>query len=178
MTLAIAVLIGALQAGVPDAFAVRCDLQGTYDEMASAMITAQSAADIDMYHDTFYASDWVFTDIRNQRHEWPDIRRAQVDALQAPAPDTLRFPIQKLSSTGSSVTALVHVVTVRTVTDVDGKYGAPGKVHTIAETTPMRDTWIRVGNLWRLQARQQVGPTQQRVDRLPHDLKSPRCPTQ
>jgi hypothetical protein len=178
MTLVIAVLIGALQTGtLPDGFVVRCDLQAIYDEMASTTVASRSPADIDMFHSVFYTQDWAFVDADHQRHEWTEVRRQQIDALQQPALEMFRMAIQTLTQTTNGAAALVHVITVRRFTDVDGKYGKPGLVHTIAEITTMRDTWMQAGSLWRLQLREQLAAPQQLIDKLPPDIESPRCPT-
>jgi len=178
MILAIAVLIGALQtAAPPDAFLVRCDLQSTYDEMASTTAASRSPDDIDMFHSVFYAPDWAFIDVDHHRHDWTEMRRQQIEALHEAAPEMFRLAIQTISVTPGGAIAVVNVITVRKITDTDGKYGKPGLVHTIAEITSMRDTWAQVDSLWRIQLREQLGPPQQLIDKLPPDIEKPRCPT-
>ena len=178
MTLVVLALIGALQTSASsDAFLARCDLQGLYDEMASAAIASKSARDIDMFHDVFYDASWAFIDAQKQRHDWSEMRQRRIDELQQPLPETIRLAIDSVTTTPTGATALVHLITVRRVTDADGRYGRPGLVHTIAETTPVRDTWIRSGSAWRLRLREQLGAPAVLIDKLPAEIENPRCPT-
>jgi hypothetical protein len=51
-----------------------------------------------------------------------------------------------------------------------------GLTHTIAEVTPMRDSWIKDGAVWKLQSRVQLAAPTVFVDKLPPDIENPPCP--
>ena len=176
LTVLILTLFGFLQVQNPETFSVRCDLQGMYDEIAQATLESHSTDQIDMYHQVFYTPDWAFVDADGHRHDWPELRRQAVDALNQPGPTTLRSAILEISVTAESASALIHLISVKTIVDTEGKYGHPGLTHTLADVTPMRDTWIKNGVTWRLRLREQIGATRVLVDKMPPEIDSPRCP--
>ncbi len=177
MNILIFAMVGILQATPQDLFSMRCDLQGVYDEIAQATLSSRTAKDIDMFHDVFYAPNWVFVDSNGQRHVWNELREQAIGAASQQTFTTMRQMIQEVTPVADGATALVNFITVKTVTDNDGKYGRPGLTHTIAEVTPMRDTWMKTGVTWKLQSRVQLGAPKVFIDKMPPDIENPRCPS-
>jgi hypothetical protein len=149
----------------PAAFEVQMALQGLYDEISQAMLAFESASDVDLFHDVLCTPDWVFVDATGQKQTWPQARERAIRALSAPTPDAMIQPIQKLSLIPDGATVVVKVTTVRTIVDTDGRYGRPGKSHTLTETTVYRDGWVRTADAWKLKSREQIGGPTVSVDK-------------
>ena len=159
------VAFGLLQAASPDTFAVQADIQGRYAEISQATLQFATEQDVDDFHDVMYTSDWAVTDVAGQRHEWAQLRAEALQALTAPRLDAMVQSIQTFSLTPSGATAVVNVTTVRTVIDAEGRYGPKDATHRLNETTSYRDTWVRVGDGWRLKAREQLALHKVQVDK-------------
>jgi hypothetical protein len=155
--------------GTPvDLFTVRADLQGLYDEISQATLQFESAHDVDQFHEVLYMPDWQFVDAKGIKHQWSELRGDAIKAIDPRPVDSMMQTIQKLSLAGDSATAIVTLMTVRTIVDSDGRYGAKGATHTLTETTQYRDVWISVDGGWKMKSRQQVGEPRTLVDKSPY----------
>jgi hypothetical protein len=160
LTLAVA------QPATHDAFSVRTDLQGLYDEISQTTLQFETPDDVDALHDVLYTSDWTFTDSSGQRHDWAEVRQQSIQRLVDDRPEWITATIQKVSLTPTGASVVVNVTTARTILDEAGQYGRKGASHTITETTVFRDEWTETGPNWRWTARQQLGQPKVVVDRL------------
>jgi hypothetical protein len=167
MTVVLLLLLAGLQSGSPDPFDVQSDLQGIYDELSQAAMQFATPADIDSFHNVFYAPDWVFIDAAGQRHSWTEMREHDVQALSGPRADSIQQPIRKLSLVPDGATVTTNVTTVRTIVDEEGRYGRKGATHTLTESTVFRDAWVKSGESWKLKSREQVGKPTVSVDHSP-----------
>ncbi len=177
MNVLTAAMLMVLQAGPQSIFSIHCDLQGLYDEMSQATLTSRSAGDVDMFHEVFYTPDWTFVDTEGQRHSWAELRQQAIDALTTRPFTGMHQVIHELTPRADSATVTVNVITVKKITDSEGRYGRAGLAHTIYEITPFRDTWLRAADSWKLQMREQVGSPRTLVDQTPSDLENPRWPS-
>jgi hypothetical protein len=153
-------LLLALAVVRPDdqsAFSVQAELQGLYEEISQATLQFVTGDDIDQFHEVLYTPEWVFIDATGKRSPWSQVREEQIQALTAPPFDWMNQAVQKVSLTSGGATAVVSVTTVRTIVDTEGKYGQKGSSHTLAQTTPFRDVWIKMGDTWKMQSREQIG---------------------
>jgi len=158
-----------LAQGTPvDTFAIRADLQGLYDEISQATMQFENAHDVDQFHEVLYTQNWEFVDAKGNKRQWSDLRADAIRALDAPPVDSMIQTIQKLSLAGDTATSLVNLVTVWTIVDRDGQYGAKGASHTLTETTQFRDVWISVDGAWKMKSRQQIGEPKVLVDKSPY----------
>jgi ketosteroid isomerase-like protein len=157
--------LGLSQPNTADLVSIQADLQGLYDEISQASLQFLTETDIDDFHDVMYTPDWVFVDAAGQEHTWAQQREQAVQALTAPHHDPIVQSIQKLTLVPGGASILVNVTTVRTIVDDLGRYGAKGASHTLTETTPFRDTWIRDVDRWKVKSRQQVGQPKAVVDK-------------
>jgi hypothetical protein len=170
-----ALALGLLQAASPDAFSVQADLQGRYDEISQASLQFVNDTDIDDFHDVMYTSDWSVTDIEGRVEDWSQLRAQAVQALSAPRLDAIIQLLQRLALVPGGAIADVTRTTVRTVVDVEGRYGREkGATHTLNETTSYRDTWVIVGGAWKLKARRQLTLPRVRVDQPEYEPESTR----
>jgi hypothetical protein len=85
------------------------------------------------------------------------VRALAIQALSAPHPDAITQPIQKLDLAPDGATAVVNMIVVKSIVDHEGRYGRRDASHTLTETTPFRDHWVRVADAWRLKSREQMG---------------------
>jgi hypothetical protein len=137
----------------PSTFDVQTELQGLYDEISQATLQFVTESDVDLFHDVLYTPDWVFVDATGQKYTWPQMREREVQALSAPPLSSMNQTIQTLSLTP------------------DGRYGRQGVRHTLTETTPFRDTWVKAppdndnNEKWKLKSRQQIGRPTVAVDK-------------
>jgi len=165
LTAALLVAFGLLTPQSDAVFAAQTELQGLYDEISAASQQFATADDIDQFHSVFYTPDWVFVDGSGQKETWQQARVRAIQALTAPPMDSMGQPIQKLTLLPDGATVTVNVVTVRTVVDAEGRYGRAGGTHTLTETTPFRDRWVRSGDKWMLKSREQIGKPIVAVDK-------------
>jgi hypothetical protein len=149
----------------PDPFLVQADIQGLYAEISQASLQFLTEADVDDFHDILYTPDWTVTDAMGRQHTWMELRAQALEALQAPHRDPIVQSIQKLTLAPGTASALVNVTIVHNITDTEGKYGKKGDAHTLTETTTFRDTWVAMGDRWKMKARQQVGQPRVVVDK-------------
>jgi len=149
----------------PDPFLVQAAIQGLYAEISQASLQFLTEADVDDFHDILYTPDWTVTDTMGRQHTWMELRAQAIEALQAPHRDPIVQSIQKLTLAPGTASALVNVTIVRSITDTEGKYGKKGDPHTLTETTTFRDTWVSVGDRWKMKGRQQVGQPRVAVDK-------------
>jgi hypothetical protein len=156
---------GQHQGPPPDAFDVRTELQGLYDEISQATLQFMTESDIDLLHDALYTPDWVFVNETGGKQTWSQMRGLAVHALSEPRPDSMIQAIQKVSLGPDDATVVVDMTTVRTIVDDKGRYGRPGASHTLAETTVLRDSWIRIADEWKLKSREQIGKPTASVDK-------------
>ena|ERR1700722_8575390 len=160
MNLAMLVLTLAL-AAPPDLFLVQTDLQGLYDELSQASLQFVTPADADQFHEVLFTPDWTFVDAAGQSHTWPEMRD---QILHAPPVTAATQPIQKVTLQPGGATVTVNEIRTRPFVDADGKYGKKGASHMMTTTTPFRDTWVQIGEQWKLKSRQQIGQPKQQVD--------------
>ena len=146
-------------------FNVSAELQGLYVEISQATLQFVTESDIDLFHDVLYTPDWVFVDATGQKHTWSQEREREVQALSAPPLITMNQSIRTVSLTPDGATAVVNLTTVRTIVDAEGRYGRQGVSHTLTETTPFRDTWVKVSDSWKLKSREQIGRPTVSVDK-------------
>ena len=152
------------------------DLQAMYDEITETTLSATSAEDFDNFHAVFFTSDWTFTDRQGVHHTWSELHDAAIhDWLNQPA-DSMRDVIRRADLRDASAVTDVSSIVIRVVVDADGKYGARGASHRIAESTPMRDHWVLGETGWKVQAREQMGETKLFVDKLPPEMENPKGP--
>ncbi|MBZ5559431.1 MAG: hypothetical protein LAO77_19340 [Acidobacteriia bacterium] len=177
MNLLVFAMLGMLQTTPQNMFSIKCDLQGLYDEIAQATLSARSAKDVDLFHDVFYTSGWLFVDGEGKRLSWTELRDQTIETSMRQKFTSMRQVMQDVTLNPDGATVLINYITVRTIVDNDGKYGPIGATHTIAEVIPMRDTWIKTAVSWKLQLREQLGGPRTFVDKLPPDFENPRCPT-
>ena len=149
----------------PDTFDVQAELQGLYDEISQATLQFATESDVDMFHDVLYTPDWVFVDSTGHAQTWKAVRPDAIKALSAPPLDSMRQPIQKLSLAPDGATVVVNVTTAHTIVDTEGRYGRQGATHTLTETTPFRDRWVRDADDWKLTSREQIGRPTVSVDK-------------
>jgi hypothetical protein len=176
MQIVVLALAVALQAAPQDRYTVGGDLQAMYDELTQTMLSSVTPEDVDDFHTVFYTPDWTFTDRSGARHTWADLRENAVRTAGEQPYENARDVIRRISMRGDSEIAEVSSITVRMIPDADGKYGARGATHTIAEATPMRDTWLRTPTGWKLQAREQIGDPRTFVDKVPPEMDNPKPP--
>ncbi len=93
------------------------------------------------------------------------MRQDAVRALSEPRLESMTQTIVKLSVDPGGATVVVNLSTVRTVVDHEGRYGRPGASHTLTNTTPFRDRWIKVSDEWKLTSREQIGRASESVDK-------------
>jgi len=154
-----------------EAFNVGGELQGLYEEISQATLQFVTESDVDLFHDVLYTPDWVFVDATGQKYTWPQMREREVQALSAPPLSSMNQTIQTLSLTPDGATVVVNLTTVRTIVDAEGRYGRQGVRHTLTETTPFRDTWVKAppdndnNEKWKLKSRQQIGRPTVAVDK-------------
>jgi len=159
----------AAQQPPQDIFAVQIDLQGLYDEISQTMLQNMNETDIDQMHDVLFTADWVFVDASGHQHPWSEMRARELQALKAPRVDWIAQPIQKVTTNGpGSASAIVNFTTLRAFADDEGKYGRKGASHTVTEITVYRDTWVKMGDEWRLKSREQVGQPKTFIDKSPY----------
>jgi hypothetical protein len=157
IALALTLALGA----PPDLFSIQTDLQGLYDEISQAVLQFATTEDADQFYQVLYTPDWAFVDAAGQRHTWPEVR----DQIMRAAPvDSTEQPIQKLSLVPGGAVTVVKASTTHAIVDNEGRYGKRGESHTLAETTTYRDTWLQVGDQWKLKLREQIGPPRVHVD--------------
>jgi hypothetical protein len=176
MPLITLVLAAALQATPQDRYTVAGDLQAMYDELTQTTLSALTPEEVDDYHSVFFTPDWTFTDRAGVHHTWPEMRDQAIRTAAAQPFENARDVIRKMFVKGDRDVAEVTSITVRNITDSEGKYGSRGATHTIAEATPMRDSWVRTPTGWKLQSREQVGEPKVFVDKLPPEMDNPRAP--
>jgi hypothetical protein len=157
IALALTVALGA----PPDLFSVQTDLQGLYDEISQAVLQFATTQDADQFYEVIYTPDWALVDASGQRHTWPDVRE---QIMQAAPVESTAQPIQKLALVPGGAVATVKASTTRAFVDSDGRYGKRGESHTLDETITYRDTWVQVGDQWKLKLREQIGPPKVQVD--------------
>ncbi len=170
------VLAAALQAAPQNRYAVAGDLQAMYDELTQTTLSAVTPQDVEDFHSVFYTPDWTFTDRAGVHHTWAEMRDQSGRTAAGRPFEDARDVIQKISVKGSNDIADVSSIRLQTITDTEGKYGARGAMHRIAEATPMRDTWVHPATGGTLQSREQVGDPKLFVDRLPPEMNNPRAP--
>lgn len=137
-----ALFLWALLSLKSSAFTAQITLQPLYDEAAQAALQFSTPQDVDDYHSVRCTPDWTFVDAQGQRHAWNDMRASSIAALENPH-DWLFARIQKvLSVKADNVVVLVDETAVK---------------NTVGETTSYRDTWVKAGDTWKLQTREQVG---------------------
>jgi hypothetical protein len=83
-------MLSASPAEPQDKFALRCDVQAWYDEVAQMALLSKSASDIDTIHSVFDTDDVSFVDADGHRHDWMDMRAHAVQALEEPPADQIR----------------------------------------------------------------------------------------
>ena len=147
--------------GPPDLFEVQTELQGLYDEISQAVLQFESPEDADQFHTVLYTPDWVFVDASGQTHTWPQMRDQVLNATPVQAATQ---PIQKLSLVPGGAVATVNEIRTRASVDEEGKYGRKGAPHSLTETTAFKDTWVQIGDQWKLKSRMQLGPPKVQVD--------------
>jgi hypothetical protein len=148
-------------AAPPDLFSIQADLQGLYDEVSQASLQFETLEDANQFHEVLYTPDWVFVDASGQSHTWPQLRD---QVLHAPPVTAATQPIQRLSLVPGGAVTTVNEVRTRAIVDEAGRYGRKGAPHMLTETTAFKDTWIQVGDQWKLKSRQQLGPPKVQVD--------------
>jgi len=161
----VVLLAVALQVPSQDAFQIRTDIQGLYDEMAQATLQFDSPLDIDEFHSVLLTPNWTVVDDKGVRHPWSELRDKEIAELNQPRPDSIKHIIQKVSLAQNAATVTVVVETVRTITDTAGKYGRAGATHVLTEDVPYRDSWVYTDAKWRLNLREQVGSPKLWVDK-------------
>jgi hypothetical protein len=161
LLVAVALLIPAVSA---DTFEVQAELQGLYDEISQATLQFTTQSEIDQFHEVLYTPDWAFTDAAGHTRTWADVRQEAFRAL-SPRVDSMTQPIRSISVDASGATVVVNLVTVRTLVDQEGRYGRSGDTHTLTNTTPFRDRWIKSSGEWKLKSRQQIGDPSELVDK-------------
>ncbi len=134
------VLIAGLLLGSQTTAFVQTELQGLYGEISQTRAQAAGATttanDIDALHDTLFTQDWTFVDKSGHTQTWMDLRQKEIDtASQPPAHEVLYQPIKKLSLSSDGCTA--------TVTVPDNK-------------TTYEDTWVKVGESWKMKTRREL----------------------
>jgi hypothetical protein len=145
----------------PDLFSIQTDLQGLYDEISQAVLQFATVQDADQFYEVLYAPDWAFVDAAGQRHGWPEMR----DQIMHAGPvESTEQPIQKLTLVPGGAVTTVKASTARAIVDTEGRYGKPGESHTLDETITYRDTWVQLGDQWKLKLREQIGPPRLHVD--------------
>jgi ketosteroid isomerase-like protein len=162
LLVAVALLIPA---AATDTFEVQAELQGLYDEISQATLQFTTQSELDQFHAVLYTPDWAFTDASGHARSWADVREEAFRALSAPRVDSMTQPIRSLSVDGNGATVVVNLVTVRTLVDSEGRYGHAGDTHTLTDTTPFRDRWIKVSGSWKVKSRQQIGGPTETVDK-------------
>ena len=177
MHLVVSTLFSALLGLVaPDHIVIAGDLQAMYDEIAQAELAAQTADDVDDFHAVSCTTDWSITEADGARRSWAEVRGEIVRDAETQPYSFMREIIHRVSAQGDEATTEVHAITVQSMVDTDGKYGAAGAHHTIAVVTPMRDHWIRMETGWKQQSREQVGAAKTYVDKLPDEVDNPKTP--
>jgi hypothetical protein len=166
MTQALLLAAALFVPGTPaDNFVVQAELQGLYDEISQATLQFTTADDIDEFHEVLFTANWVFTDPAGHKRTWPEIRQEAVRALSEPRLDSMTQTIVKLSVDPGGATVVVNLSTARTIVDHEGRYGRPDATHTLTNTTPFRDRWIRASDEWKLTSREQIGRASESVDK-------------
>ncbi|HEY2150529.1 MAG TPA: hypothetical protein VGH34_06970 [Vicinamibacterales bacterium] len=157
IALALTLALGA----PPDLFSIQTDLQGLYDEISQAVLQFATTQDADQFYQVLYTPDWAFVDAAGQRHAWPEMR----DQIMHAGPvESTEQPIQKLALVPGGAVTTVKASTTRAIVDTEGRYGKPGESHMLDEKITYRDTWVQVGDQWKLKLREQVGPPRVQVD--------------
>jgi hypothetical protein len=159
-------LAAMLANGTPaDTFDIQAELQGLYDEISQATLQFMTTTDIDQFHAVIYTPDWVFIDTAGHKKTWSEIRPEVVQGMLARRPESMTQPIKTLAVDHGVATVVVNVVTVRIIVDREGRYGRADGTHTVTDTTPFRDKWVKVSDEWKLKSREQIGPPSQLVDK-------------
>jgi hypothetical protein len=148
-----------------DTFSIQTELQALYDEISEATLAFVTPADVDDFHDVLYTADFTFTDGTGQKKAWSDLREIELKALSEPNPDWLQQTIRRVTPDNDGVTVLAGQTTLRTVVSDGGHPGRPTGPHTVTETTVYRDRWIKVGDSWKMQSREQVGKPTTEIDK-------------
>jgi hypothetical protein len=153
-----------LKARVPQraTFDTEMELQGLYDEISEITVPALTEEDMNVFFDVVYAPDWVFVDAAGRK-----LTRAELSTrdAQSPEPDVVIDRIDKVLPAAGGVTTLITAITVHTFVDTQGRYGRPGASHTLTEVTRYRDRWVRGAVGWKMQSREQAGPTRTVLDK-------------
>jgi hypothetical protein len=142
-------------AGSQETFDLQTTLQGLYEEMAEGVLHSTSEAPAMAVSATLCTPDWVFIDLAGQRQSWPQARTATATVLRTAPFAPITHAIQKLSVDGEQVTVIV-TVTVE-VEGPDATWQSPDRTPPRNEATTFRDTWVRVGDQWKMKAREQLG---------------------
>lgn len=155
-------LFAHVRVPAPGVFDSQVELQGLYDEISEVYGPAMTVQDISMFDEVVYTPDWVFVDAAGRR-----FTRAELSArdAQLPEPDSVIERIEKLAPVAGGMAALVTAINVHAFVDTQGRYGPRGASHTLSEITPYRDRWVRVAGEWKMQSREQVGPTRTVLDK-------------
>jgi hypothetical protein len=153
-----------LKARVPQraTFDTEMELQGLYDEISEITVPALTEEDMNVFFDVVYAPDWVFVDAAGRK-----LTRTELSTrdAQSPEPDAVIDRIDKVLPAAGGVTTLITAITVHTFVDTQGRYGRPGASHTLTEVTRYRDRWVRGAVGWKMQSREQAGPTRAVLDK-------------
>jgi hypothetical protein len=158
-----------------DKFALRCDVQAWYDEVAQMALLSRNPSDIDTVHSVFDTDDISFVDAEGHRHDWTEMRARAVQTLEESPADSMRQVMRDVKATADGAIAVVLSMTVRKAIDNEGRYGRAGASHAIATVITYRDTLVQNGTSWKLKTREQVGAPETLVDKLPRELESSRC---
>jgi hypothetical protein len=138
------------------------ELQGIYDEISEISFPALTIDEMAVFDDVIYTTDWVFVDATGRK-----LTRAELSARDAnsPEPDARIERIDKVLPGAGGGTTLITAITVHTFVDTQGRYGRPGASHTLTEVTRYRDRWVRGAVGWKMQSREQAGPTRAVLDK-------------
>jgi hypothetical protein len=149
-------------AGAQDTFPLQVTLQGLYEEISEGVAHATTDAPAAALSATLCTPDWVFIDAAGGRQSWAQARAATARVLRTAPFDTITPVIQQLTVVGDHATVIVTVTIA--VEGSDATWRAPDRTSPRDETTTFRDTWVKVGEAWKMQSREQIGQPQVRAE--------------
>ncbi|HEX4346260.1 MAG TPA: hypothetical protein VHZ73_01745 [Vicinamibacterales bacterium] len=153
------------------AFQTHAELQALYEEMAEtvAHATVESPATVS---GVLITPDWTFVDASGARHSFSEAQALVQSALRVAPFDTITNTIDKLSlATDTAIVVVKVTVAARApaldaqtkwMGQFDGWHEVPKVPLPRPETRTFKDTWVKAGNSWKMQTREEVGKPETR----------------
>ena len=129
---------------------VRKEIQAAYTRSIQGMRQAKTMDDLDALNKAMDTPDWVSIMPGQPPRTWAQLRSYGFENLNPPF-DEMSFPIDTFTMKGEGAAIVQGTMRVTaTVVDQRGQFGPKGEKHDIVSTAPIRDTWVKMSEGWRL----------------------------